>query len=118
MRAKVFRIFCGEYMPDPEKLQAKKYTNMRLRLAPFLALSADQGFGKVVGTTRKLGESIGRVDVVLYKRETADKIWRVKSDKNGNYKFKNVAKSAECFVVALDPNREYNAVISDGVVAE
>ena len=118
MRAKVFRIFCGEYPADPAKLQAKKYMKVGLRNTPFLPMTNDHGFGFVTGSTKKTGAPVGSVDVVLYRRETTEKIWRIKSDDHGNYKFRNVAKGAECFVVALDPNREYNAVISDGVVAK
>lgn len=76
------------------------------------------GFGRIKGATKKIGNTFPRVRVTAYQRKTGNKIWHTYSDKSGKYSIRNLAIGLECFVVALDPNREYNAVISDGVIAE
>lgn len=118
MRAKIYRIFCGEYAADIVKLQEKRYIRLSLRTPFYLPTQAEHGFGRIKGATKKIGNIFPRVQVTAYQRETGNKIWHTYSDKNGQYAIRNLAIGLTCFVVALDPNREYNAVISDGVVAK
>ena len=54
-----------------------------------------------------------------------DKIDAIKKELNeitskadGSYAFRNIAVGLECFVVAFDPNNQYNAVIQDKVIAK
>ena len=78
--------------------------------------NSDQGFGQIKGSTKKLGNNYSPVPVV--KRSNRQLIWETKSKPDGTYAFRNIAVGLECFVVAFDPNNEYNAVISDKVVAK
>ncbi len=88
----------------------------RLRLSP--PTLPVHGFGKIKGLTKKVGNTFPRVQVTAYQRETGNKIWHTHSDKNGQYAIRNLAAGLECFVVALDPENQYNAVIQDKVIAK
>ena len=88
----------------------------RLRLSP--PTLPVHGFGKIKGSTKKVGNTFPRVQVTAYQRETGNKIWHTHSDKNGQYAIRNLAAGLECFVVALDPDNQYNAVIQDKVIAK
>lgn len=118
MQAKIFRIFCGEYTPDQLKLQSKNYVQMRLRGAPFLATSSLHGGAKIKGATKKIGVAYSPVPVCCFSRADRQLIWETKSKENGTYEFRNIARGLECFVIAFDPNNQYNAVIQDKVIAK
>lgn len=81
-------------------------------------LSTDQGLGQIKGTTKKLGNNYSPVPVCVFRRDNRQFLWETKSKTDGTYAFRNIAAGLECFVVAFDPNKEYNAVISDRVVAK
>lgn len=77
-----------------------------------------QGYGTIKGTVKKLGENYKSAPICVFKRATKELLWEVKSKLDGTYVFKNIAVGLECFVVAFDPSGQYNAVISDRVVAK
>lgn len=82
------------------------------------AANSDQGFGQIKGSTKKLGNNYSPVPVCVFKRSNRQLIWETESKADGTYAFRNIAVGLECFVVTFDPNNEYNAVISDKVVAK
>jgi hypothetical protein len=81
-------------------------------------LSGNQGLGQIKGTTKKLGNYYSPVPVCCFKRSTRELLWETTSKPDGTYLFRNIATGLECFVVAFDPNGQYNAVISDKLVAK
>ncbi len=114
---KIMRVFWGNYDADPGKLIAYKYVPLKL-LRPFITiLNANHGFGQIKGTTKKVGANYSPVPVCVFRRDNRQLLWETTSKPDGSYSFRNIAKGLECFVVAFDPNEEYNAVISDKVVA-
>ena len=86
---------------------------------PIITISTpDQGLGQIKGTTKKLGANYAPVPVCVFKRSNRQLLWETRSKADGSYAFRNIALGLDCFVVAFDPNEEYNAVISDKVVAK
>lgn len=81
-------------------------------------IGENQGFGKIIGTTKKLGQNYSHVPVCCFKRSTRELLWETTSKPDGTYFFRNIAVGLECFVVSFDPNGQYNAVISDKLVAK
>lgn len=81
-------------------------------------LNEAQGFGQIKGITKKVGANYSPVPVCVFRRGNRQLLWETKSKSDGSYAFRNIAKGLECFVVAFDPSEEYNAVISDKVVAK
>ncbi|WKT71967.1 carboxypeptidase regulatory-like domain-containing protein [Acinetobacter variabilis] len=118
MGIKVFRVFFGGYEPNNQKLRDMGYVFSGLPKAVISATNADQGFGQIKGTTKKVGANYSPVPVCVFRRDNRQLLWETKSKADGTYAFRNIAKGLECFVVAFDPNEEYNAVISDKVVAK
>lgn len=119
MSVKLYRRFIGGYEPDPAILLAKKVivqrpTNRRV----MLLTSVNHGFGQIKGTTKKLGKGYAPVPVCVFRRDNRLLLWETTSKPDGTYKFRNIAKDLECFIVAFDPNKEYNAVIQDKVIAK
>jgi len=115
---KLSRIFWGGYVADNAKLAAKGYKVMRLPIRINTVANTNQGYGQIKGTTKKLGQSYFPVPVCVFKRSTRQLLWETKSRPDGTYQFRNIAIGLECFVVAFDPNNQYNAVIQDKVVAK
>ncbi|MCO8082010.1 carboxypeptidase regulatory-like domain-containing protein [Acinetobacter lwoffii] len=112
------RRFFGGYQPNPERLQELGYvTALPLRLLSF-AVSADQGSGRIRGETKELGANYSPVPVCVFRRDNRQLLWETKSKADGSYLFRNIAVGLECFVVAFDPNNQYNAVIQDKVIAK
>lgn len=115
---KLFRTFFGGYAPDEAKLQAMCYQKFVLP-KPFLTmLNSNQGYGQIKGTTREIGAIYSLVSVCVFRRDNRQLLWETKSKADGSYVVGNIAKGLECFVVAFDPNNQYNAVISDKMVAK
>lgn len=79
-------------------------------------LTENQGFGQIKGTTKKIGENYSPVPVCVFRRDNRQLLWETLSKPDGTYRFGNISKDLECFVVAFDPNNQYNAVIQDNVV--
>ena len=119
MAIKLFRVFMrGSYAASPQKLQKLKVAITLKNFAFTAPLNENQGFGRINGTTKKVGNNYSPVPVCCFKRSTRQLLWETISKPDGTYAFRNIAKGLECFVVAFDPNNQYNAVISDKVVAE
>lgn len=84
---------------------------------PIMTMSKpEHGFALVKGTTKKLGENYHPVPVCLFRKDNRQLIWETKSKPDGSYFFRNVAEGLPCFIVAFDPNNQFNAVIQDNVV--
>ena len=111
-------MFWGGYTPDYAKLVAMGYIVSKLPKVIITITNADQGFGQINGQTQKVGAIYPVVPVCVFKRSTRQLLWETKSKADGTYAFRNIAKGLECFVIAFDPNNQYNAVIQDKVVAE
>ena len=119
MAFKIFRVYVqGLYQPNFQKMAEMKVATMQ---KPGFALitiaNTDQGLGRIEGTIKKIGTNYSAVPVCCFKRENRQLLWETKSKPDGSYEMRNIAKGLECFVIAFDPNEEYNAVISDKVVA-
>lgn len=118
MSLKIYRVFYGGYTPNHSKLLQLGYSILKLPKPLITALSSDQGFGQIKGTTKKVGANYSPVPVCVFRRDNRQLLWETTSKVDGSYAFRNIAVGLECFVVAFDPNEEYNAVISDKVVAK
>ena len=119
MGLKILRCFFGGYTPNYQKLTDRGYKiipNTGKRV--ITVLNSDQGVGRVIGTTKKLGQNYAPVPVCCFKRSTRQMLWETVSNLDGTYSFRNIAVGLECFVVAFDPNNQYNAVIQDRVIAK
>ena len=118
MALKIVRTFFGGYVPNYAKLMSLGYT-VGVSPRPIISpMNSNQGLGQIKGTTKKLGQNYSPVPVFVFRRDTRQLIWETTSKPDGSYFFRNIAVGLECFVVAFDPNRQYNAVISDTLVAE
>ena len=115
---RIFRTFFGDYEPNYAKLENMGYVIVRLPKPIISVLNSDQGFGKIEGSTKKLSANYPSVPVCCFKRSTRELLWETLSKPDGTYFFRNIAVGLECFVVAFDPNGQYNAVISDKLVAK
>lgn len=91
---------------------------LQLPIALIVTQNTNQGLGQIKGTTKKVGVNYAPVPVCVFRRDNRQLLWEIRSKPDGSYAFRNIAKGLECFVVAFDPNEEYNAVISDKVVAK
>lgn len=115
---KILRTFFGGYDPDHEKLKSMGYAIIRLPRPIISVLNSNQGFGRIKGTTKKVGANYSPVPVCVFKRSNRQLLWETTSKADGSYAFRNITVGLECFVVAFDPNNQYNAVIQDNVVAK
>ena len=115
---KILRVFSGRYQTDNIKLRAKKKKKIRINKLLITPIGTNQGFGVIKGTTKKLGQNYSPVPVCCFKRSTRQLLWETVSKPDGTYSYRNIAVGLECFVVAFDPNGQYNAVISDKLVAK
>lgn len=94
----------------------RNYAIVKLPRPIITVLTANQGFGQIKGTTKKVGANYSPVPVCCFRRDNRQLLWETTSKADGTYAFRNIAKGLECFVVAFDPNNQYNAVIQDNVV--
>lgn len=115
---KILRTFFGGYDPDHEKLKSMGYVIIRLPRPIISVLNSNQGFGRIKGTTKKVGANYSPVPVCVFRRDNRQLLWETTSKADGSYAFRNIAVGLECFVVAFDPNNQYNAVIQDKVIAK
>lgn len=115
---KISRVFWGGYTPNYIKLAAMGYKVMLLTKPIMTISSPDQGFGLIKGVTQKKGVIYPGVEVSAFKRSDKTHLWTVRSKQDGSFAFRNIAAGLECFVVGFDPEQNYNAVISDKVVAK
>ncbi|WP_347473221.1 carboxypeptidase regulatory-like domain-containing protein [Acinetobacter thermotolerans] len=113
------RRFCGGYTPDPEIIQDLKVAVIpRVKEGMILSSNENQGTGRIKGSVKRTGDNYAGVPVCCFRRSNRLLLWETTSKNDGSYEFRNIAVGLECFVVAFDPNEEYNAVISDKVVAK
>ena len=70
---------------------------------------------KIAGSIKKLGANYAFQKVCAYSRITNQLIAIAESDKDGNYKFE-LSSAAPVYIVALDHQQQFNAVIQDNVV--
>lgn len=115
---KIFRVFLGGYTPNYAKLSQKGYAIFKLPKPIITVLNDDQGFGQIKGTTLKKNVIFPNVEVCVFKRTNKQLLWTTTSKSDGSYAFRNIAVGLECFITAFDPQRNYNAVIADGVKAK
>lgn len=122
MAIKLMRIFLGGYTPSAEKMEEKGYLIRRLIRPLILVSNSNHGLGQIKGITTEDDADSTRLfpnaQVCVFKKSTRELLWETKSKANGDYHIRNIAVGLECFVVAFDPSREYNAVIEDAVVAK
>lgn len=115
---KLNRFFFGGYTPNFAKMHDLGYITLKPPKPIITVLNTDQGFGRIAGTTKKLGQNYTPVPVCVFRRNNRQLLWETVSKPDGTYSFRNIAVGLECFVVAFDPNGQYNAVISDKLVAK
>lgn len=116
---KLIKEFRGAYLANTNKLKERGFLILPFKnIKKLTVLNANQGFGQIKGTTKKVGANYSPVPVCVFRRDNRQLLWETKSKADGSYAFRNIAVGLECFVLAFDPNEEYNAVISDKVVAK
>jgi len=115
---KILRSFFGGYEPNYQKLQSMGYVVFKLSKPLICISNTNQGFGQIKGTTKKVGANYSPVPVCVFRRGNRQLLWETISKADGSYAFRNIAVGLECFVVAFDPNNQYNAVIQDKVIAK
>ena len=123
MAIKLLRIFFGGYEPDYAELINRKFVIIpRAHKRLITVLNSNQGFGQINGVTTEDNASgtklFPNAQICVFKKSTKELLWETRSKTNGDYHVRNIAVGLECFVVAFDPNHEYNAVIEDAVVAK
>lgn len=69
----------------------------------------------IKGTVEKLGQQYQDSVVVLYNKANFQPIAVRRPDQNGSYSFLGLNPDLKTFIVALDRNQQYNAVIQDNV---
>ena len=85
-------------------------------------LLQDIGFGSentiasIKGSVKKLGLNYKNATVVLYNKANLQPLAVRKPDADGNYQIYGLNNSLDCFLVAFDSTKQYNAVIQDNVV--
>nr|WP_214002309.1 carboxypeptidase regulatory-like domain-containing protein [Acinetobacter variabilis] len=112
------RRFFGGYQPNFQRLADAGYIVAERPRLISIASAPEHGSGRIKGTTKKVGANYSAVSVCVFKRSNRQLLWETTSKPDGTYEFRNIAKDLECFIVAFDPNDEFNAVISDKVVAK
>jgi hypothetical protein len=80
------------------------------------AIATGPVVASIKGSTKKLGQKYQETTVVLYNKANLQPIAVQKPDFNSDYKFLGLNTDLKTFIVALDRNQQYNAVIQDNVV--
>ena len=113
------RRFVGGYTPDPEIIHDLNVAVIkRPKEGVILSSNSNQGPGRIKGTIKRTGDDYANVPVCCFRRSNRLLLWETKSKNDGSYEFRNIALGLECFIVAFDPNNQYNAVIQDKVIAK
>ena len=119
MAIKLLRVWFGGYTPNQAKLVEMRYVlSHKFGKKLITMTSANHGFGQIKGTTKKVGNNYSPVPVCVFRRDNRQLLWEITSKADGSYAFRNIAVGLECFIVAFDPNNQYNAVIQDKVIAK
>lgn len=117
---RISRIFYGGYIPNNDvllKLNVSRFYFNGVKTL-YTPTNSNNGLGKIKGKTQKKGVIYPGVEVSVFKRSDKTPLWTVRSKSDGSYEFRNILKGLECFVVGFDPEQNYNAVISDKLVAK
>lgn len=112
---KIFRTFFGGYNPNYAKLTQLGYAIVRSPRPIITMSNADQGFGQIKGTVRRMGVAQPDLSVMCFREDTRQLLWETKTDAQGKYIFKNLGDGLTCFVVLFDPVAGAKAI--SGVVA-
>lgn len=80
-----------------------------------IASSSTNIFKEIKGTIFKHGVNYAHQKVCLYSRTNNQLIAITTSDESGNYAFR-VSSATPVYIVALDHQQQFNAVIQDSVV--
>ena len=96
----------------PCSLKVKKTGN----LLQEIGFGSKNTVASIKGSTKKLGEKYKDALVVLYNKANLQPLAVRKPDENGEYRFLALNNSLNCFIVAFDNQRQYNAVIQDSLV--
>ena len=118
MQIKLFRVYFGDYIANQERLAVLCYKRIFIGKPKILVLNSDQGLGQIKGTILKKNVIFPNVEVCVFKRTNKQLLWTTTSKSDGSYAFRNITVGLECFITAFDPQRNYNAVIADGVKAK
>ena len=100
----------------------KPVSRKTLHSSNFLNGNFNTNFGSkntvasIKGSVKKLGAQYSQALVVLYNKADLLPIVIRKPDTSGNYQFLGLNTDLSCFIVALDKQQQYNAVIQDNVV--
>lgn len=70
----------------------------------------------IKGSVKKLGEKYTNALIVLYIKNSLNPVATRKPDSEGSYQFLGINNDSGFFVVGLDNQKQYNAVIQDQVV--
>lgn len=100
----------------------KPVTRKVLPSTHWMSGNLQQNFGKnktvakVKSSVKKLGQAYQNTNIVLYDKSTLEPLAVRKPDQYGNYQFLGLNTDLKIFIVALDQNQQFNAVIQDNVV--
>lgn len=92
--------------------QVAKHSNLLLEVG----FGSKNTVASIKGSTKKLGEKYKNCLVVLYNKANLQPLAVRKPDADGNYQIYGLNNSLDCFLVAFDSAKQYNAVIQDNVV--
>lgn len=79
-------------------------------------LESNSTIGSIKGVVKKLGQNYKSAILVVYDKVNLHPIAAKKPQLNGGYVFNGIPASTKTFIVALDRNQQFNAVIQDNVV--
>lgn len=85
-------------------------------LLQYIGFGSKNTVASIAGTIKKIGVNYRNATVVLYNKANLQTIAVRKPDENGDYKILGLNNSLSCFIIAFDNNKQFNAVIQDGVV--
>lgn len=112
------RVFFGGYAANRSILAQYQVKALQLPKPIITIEDSNQGFGQIKGVTQKQGVIYPHVPISVFRRDNKLLLWETTSKADGTYTLRNIAKGLECFVVGFDPASQFNAVISDKVVAK
>lgn len=122
MSLKLFRVFSpGLYAPNFQLMNELKVAIIPRVKAIIPVLTEDQGIARVEGVVRKKGTGLSGYTVKLFKTQNNTVLYSTLTDSDGIYKFKNIRKGMECYLVAFPSDADRpttNARIKTQIIAE
>lgn len=88
---------------------------MNLNIKTHVTSNSSLILRRIKGSIKKLGANYAHQKVCLYSRTNNQLIAITTSDESGNYAFR-VSSAAPVYIVALDHQQQFNAVVQDNVV--